>query len=74
MGDIAVMMLEGSMCQWCGEILDGQGFPTVCQACQEENNVNEFGEPRAKKVKCGQCGRKVKEAGLADHLRDKHGL
>lgn len=73
MGDIADMMLNGSMCQYCGEILDGKGFPTVCHACQNELCVNEYGEKRAKKVKCDICGKRVKEAGIYNHMKDKHG-
>ena len=57
MGEIADMMIEGQMCQGCGEVLgDGDGFPAFCAACQSEMGVDEFGDsvkPPAKKVKCG---------------------
>lgn len=43
MGEYADMILEGQMCQWCGEILEGEGFPTLCQACQNEHGVDEHG-------------------------------
>ena len=34
MGDIADMMLEGILCQGCGEFLgDGEGYPMFCSAC-----------------------------------------
>lgn len=37
MGEIAEMMLDGTLCQGCGEFLhdgeDGDGFPTFCAAC-----------------------------------------
>lgn len=37
MGEIADMMLEGSMCQQCGEYLGtGDGYPTLCTACSEK--------------------------------------
>jgi len=38
MGDIADMLLEGVMCQVCGEWMggDGDGFPVTCPACEEE--------------------------------------
>ena len=71
MGDIADMMLSGEMCQWCGEILDGQGYPTVCPACQAERNCDEFGNSTGK-AKCPQCGKKVKEVGLRQHIEAKH--
>ncbi len=39
MGEIAEMMLEGFMCEQCGEIIgdietgEGQGFPGLCAGC-----------------------------------------
>ena len=37
MGEIADMMLDGTMCQWCGEWLhggeDGPGYPGLCASC-----------------------------------------
>lgn len=34
MGDIADMMLEGSLCQYCGEYLgNGEGYATLCGSC-----------------------------------------
>jgi len=76
MGDIADMMLEGQMCQWCGEILDeGNGYPVVCAGCQHEHNVDQHGDPidppaRRKKFKCPVC--KKWYAGLDDHMKAKH--
>ncbi len=51
MGEIADMMLEGAMCQWCGEFIDGggEGFPTICSGCQRQNGVNAFGAPAKKR-------------------------
>ena len=74
MGDIADMILEGDMCQTCGEILEGQGFPQFCKSCQKEENIRNHNERNAqqKKIKCPKCGKKVKTVGLADHLRDVH--
>lgn len=44
MGEIADLMLEGSMCQWCGACLDdAQGCPTVCGGCQQAHNVDQHG-------------------------------
>jgi hypothetical protein len=40
MGEIAEMMLEGILCQGCGEYLgDGDGFPVFCAACAEDNDL-----------------------------------
>ena len=41
MGEIAEMMLDGFMCEQCGEIIgdmetgEGQGFPGLCAGCAE---------------------------------------
>jgi hypothetical protein len=47
MGEIADMMLDGTMCQGCGEFLhdtadgfpgaDGPGYPMYCSACQPDD-------------------------------------
>ena len=35
MGEIADAMLDGDMCEQCGELLgDGDGFPRLCRSCQ----------------------------------------
>ena len=37
MGDIAEMMLEGTLCERCGEYLgDATGFPRLCKGCEKE--------------------------------------
>lgn len=52
MGEIADMMLEGAMCQWCGEFLENAaGFPTICRGCQGQHGVNAHGEPTKKRRK-----------------------
>lgn len=82
MGDIADMMLDGTMCQMCGEFMggEGDGFPVVCVSCQKDNDIDEYGtppdepEPQKKpKVSCQICGKKVKKIGLGQHLKDVHG-
>ena len=39
MGEIAEAVLEGVLCEQCGEYLgeDGPGHPRLCTACLEEN-------------------------------------
>jgi hypothetical protein len=55
MGDIAEMMLDGTLCEWCGErVGEAVGYPRKCLACREE----------AKKEKKKQeTGRKGKHHG-----------
>ena len=79
MGEIANMMLDGTLCQGCGVYLgdDGLGFPTFCSSCRREQRENspaeKFPQPtNPAKVACQTCGRHVKVGGLADHVRDKH--
>jgi hypothetical protein len=38
MGDIAEMMLEGLLCERCGEMIDGEktGYPRKCEDCKNE--------------------------------------
>lgn len=48
MGEIADMMLDGTLCEGCGELMDGlvndtdeldeaPGHPRRCAACEEED-------------------------------------
>lgn len=70
MGEIAEMMLDGTLCQTCGDFLgDDCGYPRMCPACEGCR-----APPKAPvaKVACPTCGKKVKPAGLADHQRDVH--
>lgn len=50
MGEISEMMLDGTMCQGCGEWLnegeDGPGYPGYCSGCEPKN------ERRAASPKC----------------------
>ena len=78
MGEIAEMMLEGVMCHWCGEFIDdGEdcGYPRLCAGCQM--NVNEAAQrprqTRHNKIPCPQCGKRVADIGLAQHVAAKHG-
>ncbi len=38
MGDIADMMLDGLLCERCGELIDGVelGYPRLCEDCENE--------------------------------------
>ncbi len=81
MGEIADMMLDGTMCQGCGvwmdDILNGAdapGYPRFCGGCvgyQKSERAREQGQV---KVPCPTCGKRVKQVGLKDHQRDAHGV
>ncbi len=70
MGEVAEMVLDGTLCQVCGIFLnaDGDGFPRTCLSCAAEN-----AKSIAPKVNCPTCGKRVKAVGLEDHQRDAHG-
>lgn len=40
MGEIAEMMLDGSLCQCCGGYIDDEysGHPRTCEVCEEEED------------------------------------
>lgn len=79
MGEIAEMMIDGTLCQVCGEFMGGDcGFPRTCRDCAVSEGIaaslprpQAQGKPRPH-VTCPECGKRVKEAGLADHQRDVH--
>lgn len=39
MGDIADMMIDGELCQLCGQLIEGEppGYPRTCEDCHEED-------------------------------------
>jgi hypothetical protein len=72
MGEYAEMMLDGTLCQVCGEFMGGDtGFPRTCEGCRKQPELYRQ-PPKNPKVKCPTCGKKVKAVGLADHQRDAH--
>lgn len=81
MGEIADMMLDGTMRQGCGVWLhdgeDGPGYPGYCSACQPDDKP-EYGcyngKRRKKREQCQQCGKKLLDGlALKQHMKDKHG-
>jgi len=80
MGEIAEMMLEGVLCEGCGEYLgDGDGYPVRCSGCREEPDPTAEYSPTAgqkrRRVKCiSHCGKGFRtEDAMLQHNRDKHG-
>lgn len=42
MGDIAESVLNGDLCQDCGEYIGpGDGYPVSCEACQYDPEIDE---------------------------------
>lgn len=76
MGDVAEMMIDGTLCQGCGVFLNDEapGHPCFCADCEAEAKKTRIAsyQPPKPKVECGVCGRKVKPTGLSDHMRDAH--
>ena len=57
MGEIADAMLDGVLCQWCGEhIGNGEGFPGLCYGCTMEKEAAD----KLKKAKKKKKKRKAK--------------
>ena len=40
MGDISEMMLDGTLCEVCGEFIDEEdcGYPRKCAACSQDDS------------------------------------
>ncbi|MDE2469662.1 MAG: hypothetical protein KGL35_13225 [Bradyrhizobium sp.] len=85
MGEIADMMLDGTMCSRCGEFLhdgaDGDGFPQLCGSCRREDRAERAAPKSARlmvprTIPCGAGCNKMfyTEEGARDHRRDKHGI
>ena len=73
MGEIADMMLDGTLCERCGEYLGtDNGYPTYCASCANEIEVKFSGVGKKEKVSCPHCKKRVKKIGLSDHIRDAH--
>ncbi len=80
MGEIAEMMLDGTLCQYCGVAMvhgpedEAAGYPVSC-GCQggDEFVTGPVSDDKPKKRKCHLCGKSVKgDLGLINHLDAKH--
>lgn len=72
MGDVADMMLDGTLCEGCGVFLNDYppGYPCYCDDCT--GPYKQYKPAPSEKIKCPTCGKKVKAIGLADHIRMVH--
>lgn len=76
MGEYAEMMLNGMCCECCGAFIgDADGFPRYCSPeCAADRGMHiPIARPPIPKTKCPECGKRVKRAGLRDHMRFVHG-
>jgi hypothetical protein len=71
MGEIADMMLDGTLCEGCGEYIDDEvpGYPRYCSAkCAGDRGVI----PPKIKEECPVCHKRLKLGGLRQHMEAKH--
>lgn len=71
MGEIAEMMLDGIMCEGCGEWMEDDflaGHPRRCAACSGGRTVALLMQKPKKRIKCQWCSKRF----AADAARDQH--
>lgn len=80
-GEIADMMLEGTLCECCGAYIggEGEGFPRYCSpACAGDSGVGSPDRPRhpwrkAKTHQCPHCQKLLRgELAVRQHVAAKH--
>lgn len=73
MGEIADMMLDGTLCQGCGVYI-GADFPSYCDGCRAEEARERQPQPApTKQIGCGKCSRRFDSKAARDqHYSDKH--
>ena len=70
MGDVADMILDGTLCEGCGKVVGGAvGYPRKCRQCEKDFNPVAKKKPR---VRCPMCHKFVSKVGMGDHLKEKH--
>lgn len=70
MGDVADMILDGTLCEGCGKVVGGAvGYSRKCRQCEKDFKPMEKKKPR---VRCPMCHKFVSKAGMGDHLKEKH--
>ena len=78
MGEIADMMLDGTLCEGCGEYIGSDaGYPQYCSdECAADRGalVYKTPTPDGKPFRCNDCFRRFgSDEARAQHRRDKHG-
>lgn len=71
MGDVADMMLDGTLCEQCGAYMgEPSGTPVSCGLCSS----SQVEAVKKVKFKCGLCGKGVAPSGAVQHLETVHGI
>lgn len=81
MGEIADMILDGTLCEGCGVFIEEDNMchvPRSCRDCMDTDRIAEISRGASQlasemRKTCPKCGKHVKWNGLDDHMRDKHG-
>jgi len=71
MGEVAEMMLDGTLCEGCGEYLGYPvGYPRYCSGCAKDQHAP---VSAPKNFRCKQCGKRFDSPDSKDqHIKDKH--
>ncbi|GLI21852.1 endogenous inhibitor of DNA gyrase (YacG/DUF329 family) [Xanthobacter flavus] len=74
MGEIAEMMLDGTLCASCGGYIDddgADGIPRYCSPqCRRDSGID---EPRTNRAKCPICAKQFpSRKARRQHQKDKH--
>ena len=75
MGEIADMMLDGTLCSVCGVYIgEGDwGIPRTCGCCPpNEWEHDKKSKETRKRIQCPHCHKWVKKKGLDMHIAAKH--
>ena len=75
MGEIADMMIDGTLCEGCGIYLEDEapGHPRRCADCGPSKSFIQTNQPSSKKHECKECGKRFKKKfQLEQHTKDKH--
>ena len=72
MGEVAEMMLDGTLCEGCGAYIGAAvDYPRKCRQCEKDFKPVARKKPR---IKCPMCDKFVSKVGMDDHLKDRHNV
>lgn len=84
MGEVAEMMMDGTLCEGCGVFLNAvaPGYPCYCKGCKRDRSADAVKDSQAKaeqhgglaklpRIKC-ECGRWISPRGMQAHRHAMH--